>query len=519
MSRIRTNTLALGTSFFVTAALAFLQVKILTNYLSQASVGVWSAVLASGALLATLSELGLPQVLVRYGAKYDAEGRLARLSRLLTFALKVYFTAMVFVFGALLLVGPSIARLLGAEAVTRWLLILGYFAVASGTLRALNNASFRGLRRMAAIAALEISFSVMVTLGYFLLRNRLSVELALFVFLGASLLVAMVGLSLLSRMLGRVRKEADPEVLAAPVFPEVRGFWQGAAAAGVFLIAIEQLDKPLLATLVSFQALAVFHVAARLYLFARRLLYVPFQVMFPEITHKWEGPRRHELRADMELFLKLELGLGLMLVVLLAVFARPLLLLVSNARFLGGSRVLWVLAAVIPLLCLHQPLSMFLRAIGRVWFAFIADSTWLVLYLGIGTLLVGRWGLPGFVAGQLVASTVVLTYLLIAFSRLDLPRPPVRFFLTRLAVSAGVWAVSVGLGRIVPYQSWWRMGALAVVLAVVGNFLLVRGGFLTRAEEERAMVLLAGKGALGKVARFVVAWPWGGRMRAAGGNG
>ncbi len=515
MSRIRSNTMALGASFFATALLAFLQVKIITNYLDKDAVGVWSAVLAIGALLATLSELGLPQVIVRYGAKFDAEGRMPRLSVLLGFALKVYSVALVLVFGLLVLIGPWIGRILGGGEVGRWLLVLGFLAMASGTLRALNNASFRGLRRMVAMAALEITFSLVVTVGYFLLRERLSVPMVLAVFLGASLLVAAFGLGFLGRLFRRVRRTANPEDLAGPIFPEVRGFWQGAAAAGIFLIAIEQLDKPLLATLVSFEALAVFHVAARLHLFARRLLFVPFQVMFPEITHKWEGPRRAELTADMRLFIKLELGLGLMVVVLLSVFARPLLLLVSTPEFLSGTRVLWLFMAVIPFLCLYQPLVMFLRAIGKVWLAFFSDASWLLVYLGLGSVLVRRFGLPGFVAGQVAASVLMLIYNITVFRRLNLPQPHLMFFVNRALIGALVWAVSVLMGRFLPFEAWWQLVLLALLLAVLGNFLLVRGGFLTREEEERTVVMLAGHGAVGRVARFLLSWPWGGLDRSS----
>jgi O-antigen/teichoic acid export membrane protein len=510
VSRIRTNTLSLGSSFFVTAFLALAQVKLITNFLSQTDVGVWSAVTAVGALLTAFSELGMPQVLVRYGAKYDVEDRLARLERLHNFTLAVYLGAMVVVVGVLIVAGPLVARLLGGSEVNRWLLVLGYFAWASGTLRALNNASFRGLRRMPIMAGLEITFSLVVTLAYFLMRHYLSVHLALTAFLGTSLLVGLAGHGLLIRLLAALRGEETVPAETSPIFPEIRRFWGGAAAAGVLLIFIEQLDKTLIAGLVSFTALAIFHVAARLALFARRLLYVPFQVMYPEITHKWEGSRRQELPADMELFIKLELGLGLMLMVFLTLFARPLLLLVSTPEFLPGAPVLWVFTAVVPFLCLYQPLILFLRAIGSVWYAFAADCTWLVIYLVLGSFFVRPLGLPGFVAGQVVASVVVLTYALTIFRRLGLPRPPTPFFLKRLALAAVVWALAVAAGSRLPALPWWAMGALALALAVLGNFLLVRGGFLTRREEQRAVAMLAGSGPAGRAAQFLLAWPRGG---------
>jgi O-antigen/teichoic acid export membrane protein len=254
-------------------------------------------------------------------------------------------------------------------------------------------------------------------------------------------------------------------------------------------------------------------VAARLQLFARRLLYVPFQVMFPEITHKWEGPRRGELRADMELFTKLELGLGLMLMVFLAVFARPLLLLVSTPEFLPGAPVIWIFTAVLPLLCLNQPLVLFLRAVGNIWYAVVNDALWLGVYLSLGTIFVKVFhlGLPGFVLGQPIASVIVLAYSLTAFHKLRLPRPPLAFFLKRLLLSAVVWVLSVTAGRALPPLDWWQLVLIAVALGVVGNVLLVRGGYLTRAEEDRAVAMLAGRGAMGRVARFLFAWPRGGQ--------
>jgi O-antigen/teichoic acid export membrane protein len=364
---------------------------------------------------------------------------------------------------------------------------------------------------MRIIAVTEIAFALTVTAGLFLLRDRLTVAWALAVALVMSLVWAGVGLVVLVRHLRRVRAATPPETLRPPVLPEIRAYWQGAAATGIFLVAIEQLDKPILAALVSFQHLAVFHVASRLALFARRLLYVPFQVMNPEITHKWESDRRSELRADLELFTKLTLALGLSQVVFLAVFAKPLLVLVSTREFLSGAPVLWAFSAVLPLLCLYQPLVMFLRATGRVWHAFVGDAAWLALYLGFGALLVRRFGLPGFVSGQIAAALAVFAYVLAVFHRDGLPRPPLAFYARRVALGAGVWGASVLAGRALPEGPAWMWVLLGLALAAAGNFLAVRGGYLSREESERAVALLAGRGVVGRAARWALDWPWFGR--------
>ena len=506
MSRIRANTIALTLSFFATAFFFFLQLKILTNFLDQTAVGVWTAVTALGMILSPLSQLGMPQVLVRYGAKFDAEDRLHRLRPLHGLAVRIFFGGLVAVSAILIVAGPALASVLGEGEFDRRLLVLGFVAVGTGSIRAVNNASLRGLRRMTVMAALEIAFSVLVTLAYFLFRHRLTVELTLVLFGVASSAVAIAGHLYLVRLFRRIPGPETPE--KGSVFREVRGFWSGAAMGGIFLVAMEQLDRPILAAgLVTLQQLAVFQVAARLALFPRRLSYVPFQVMYPEITHKWEGPRRGELRGDMELFTKLVLALGIGVSAVLCVFAKPFILLVATPEYLSGAWILWMFMAVFPLVTLHQPLILFLRATGRVWFAFAGEAGWLAAYLGLGTLLLGRFGLPGFVGGQLAGSSLVLAYALVLFHRLELPRPALRFYLTRILIAGLVWGLSVLLGAHLPLLIWWQLALLALAAGAVGNFVLVRSGFLTREEEDRAIALLAGRGTIGRVAGFFFAWP------------
>ncbi|NNF06496.1 MAG: lipopolysaccharide biosynthesis protein [Candidatus Eisenbacteria bacterium] len=506
MSRIRANTVALGLSFFVTAIMAFVQVKILTNFLPESKFGAWVTLVGVGALLGTLSELGLPQVLIRYGAKYDAENRLKRLQSLHAFALRVYVASLIVLVCIVWLLGTKIAVWIGAEELNRTLIVLGYLAMASGTLRALNNGSFRSLRRMSYVAYLEIAFSLLVAFGYYVFRHRLDIETVFTIFIVCSLAVAMVGMIFLRRLLSGLPPEISKEKIS--LTKEVSGYWQGAAAAGIFLVAIEFFDKPLLASLVTFEMVAIFGVAARMALFPRRLLYVPLQVLNPEITHKWESGRRDELAQDLKLFIKLELALGLLLIVPLIIFARPLILLVSNADYLPAAQVVWVFAAVIPLLCMHQPMTLFLRAIGRVWLAFIADASWLLIYLGLGSAVVGRYGLPGFVAGQLVASAFVLTYTLLIFHGQGLKRPPISFYLFRGVLAGGVWGAAVFVARRIPADlPIWQMLLGGILIVVLANILFVLSGFLTRDDERRTVAMLAGKGTFGRIVEAMLSWP------------
>jgi hypothetical protein len=142
-----------------------------------------------------------------------------------------------------------------------------------------------------------------------------------------------------------------------------------------------------------------------------------------------------------------------------------------------------------------------------VWYASVSDVAWLAIYLGLGSVLVRSLGLPGFVMGQVAASCVILVYNLWIFARLGLPRPPRAFFLRRLVLAAGIWAGSVGLGSVLPHWPPAGLVLLGLVLVLLGNYFVVRGRYLSSAEEERVIAMLAGKGAAGRAARFLLTWP------------
>src|SRR5512139_3199819 len=86
MSRIVRNASAVAAAFATNTVLSFLQIKLLTRYLTQSALGEYSATYAIGAIVSVVAALGLPTVVLRYTAKYDALGAFARIRRLLTLA-------------------------------------------------------------------------------------------------------------------------------------------------------------------------------------------------------------------------------------------------------------------------------------------------------------------------------------------------------------------------------------------------------------------------------------------------
>jgi O-antigen/teichoic acid export membrane protein len=75
MTRVRSNALAMGGVYVTQAIFVLLQIKILTHWLAPGLFGLFSSISALGALLGSLAEAGFSVVLIRYGAKYEAEGR------------------------------------------------------------------------------------------------------------------------------------------------------------------------------------------------------------------------------------------------------------------------------------------------------------------------------------------------------------------------------------------------------------------------------------------------------------
>ena len=503
--RLRTNTAALLASFVGTAVLVVLQFKIISLNMDQAAVGVWSMLFASGAMLGTLSELGLPVVLLRFGARFDAVGNPGRLKALLRFTWIMWATAFAVIVAAVYFSGESFGARYPEGGVSRNLLLLAYVALASGSMRALNNAAFKSLRTMIWIPILEVLFALLMTVSVFVLRHQLTISLLFVLFLAASVLVGAMGTAVL---LSKIRKLPGEHKQTGSLVREIRAYWLGAALSGVFIIAMERLDKLAVGVLIGAAAVASYEAATRLAMFAKRMLGQPTQVLLPEITNKWETGRGQELLADIKLFIKLQVGLGLFLVIPMCVFAFALIRIISDEGYGDGAPAVWAFCLSIPILCLYHPLVTMLKATGHIWPAFASEALWVVIYLGVGGVLASKWGLTGLASGQVVASICMLLYTWYVFYRLRLPCPNWGFYARLSAMILALWIPAWILGRTQGMQmSLFEVGAWSVVICVVLNALLVWGGFLNNLEQQRVISLLAGKGILGSIARFGFRWP------------
>jgi len=510
VTRVRSNTFAMAGTFVIQAVFVFAQIKILTHWLDPTQFGLFSSIVALGALLGGVAELGFAVVIVRYGPKFEAEGRPGALTDLLKGALVLWFATGLLIGVILMLSAGPLAVRLDRPGITAGLLGLGFFSVMSFSLRAFAAAVFQGSRRMRPALVMETAYMVGLPALFLLFRNQLGVRTVFWCFLGWSTIVGAGGITAFLRAHPSPGGGAPLASRVRPILKEIRSFWGGSVVTSCVAIALENADRLVLAAAASLPVVAVYHVAARISLFTRKILFIPQQVAKPELAFKWERGARDAVREDLLLFSKLEWVIGVVISVAVVLVARSGVVLASNENYLASEPILVALMGAVPILSLSAPLTTFLRASGHIWVSVTAEIIWLATALGTGLLLLPRFGPAGFGAGTVVAAFLALQYTVWSLKRLDLPRPGLLFFAAHGTGGFLVWGAAALLTRARPVTSVAVAALLALAFALALNVLLVRMRYFTPVEEDRLIGIL-GPGAASRIGRLVLSWPRGGR--------
>ncbi len=527
MSRIVRNTTAVSAAFVTNTILSFLQIKLLTHWLPQTELGEYFATVALGALISVLAQIGLPMVVLRFTAKYDALNDLRRIVRLVWFAWSLVLVLSV----ALLVVEwwalPGLLRRIYDQppAPLNVLLATSVFAVMA--LRQMTYACFDGLRRMSYPALFENCNIAVITFCIVIMRQQLTLSFLLQLSLvSGAVFFLLSSATLLHRLHGARRaRTAATEPAGSdqggpagersgseppPLLPDILPFWSGAALNGLVSISLGYADKLLVSLFLPFQVVSVFYVAERLTLLMKRLLGLPLHVASPEITRRWELGRREELRSDLGFLLKAQLAMAVLVAVVTFTLAEFGVQVVSSSDYLQAANLLRLLAVSVVMMALYAPITIFLRAIERIHLALISDVLWIVLYMVGGALLVPRLQLFGIVLAQVMASTITAIFNLIVGQRVarviwDLGG------VLRIAI-LGVTMAAGGLLLVRQYApfAWWLAPGLGVLVALIYHLLLIGIGALTRRDRRRLRALTGG----GRIARLIDAvlfWPMRGR--------
>jgi O-antigen/teichoic acid export membrane protein len=502
VTRVRSNFLAMGGTFLVQAFFVIVHVKLLTHWLTATEFGLYSSVFALGAVLASMAELGFGVVLPRYGATLEAAGRPRTYRRLVWTAVRLWAGSSVLLCGLVGLLGLLAVSPAGTGAISPGLLVLGLASALTFSLRSIASAAFQGLRRMGPAFTLEFAYMAGLTLWFIIFRESLDPARVFLGFLVLGFVMGVAGLIAFFRTAPRGSidepRESDRDVLRSIV-----PYWVGAFFTTMVAISVENADRLVLATLVPLSAVGAWHVAGRISLFLRKILFVFQQVAGPEFAWKWERGARQQLVGDLVLFMKVDWLLGVLIAMGVAILARFGVLFASNESYLEAVPALVAMAGSMTVVCLTAPLVTFLRAGGRFDITLAAEVIWLAGYLLIGSILLKPFGLFGFGLGGIVAALVALLYTLAALQRRTLPRPPTRLVATLLPTGLALWAGAAWLGA-QPFLADWPV-AWAAALGLTGGLgmTLLRGKFLSDGERARLTGLL-GTGRAAGVGRWLL---------------
>lgn len=512
MTRLRTNALAMVGAFLSQAIFVFLQMKILTRWMPQTEFGLFSAVFAFGAILAAIVELGWPLVLIRFGAKFDAEGRPRALRRLLLIGIALFLVAWG-IMALLLHFGVRHHLLPGLRyaGMPPGLPLLGFAAVASFGLRAMIFSVYQGSRRMLPVLVLDVVYGVAVTGLYLVYRESLDAPRVFACLLASSLAVTVAGLTAFLLTAPRASGPAGADDPDAPgrLLAEIQGFWGGSFLTGIVAIGLENADRLAVAAVAPLTSVAVYHVAGRISLFARKILFIPQQVAHPELTYKWERGEVDGIRADLGLFARLEWVLGVLVGGVVVLGARVGVGLASNEEYLGAVAPLTALAGALPILCLQAPLTTFLRASGHIWVSVLSEVVWLLGYIAAGLCLYPLFGLAGFAGGQIVAAALALLYTVASLKRRGLPAPSWLFLAGHGLLALLLWLAAVLLVDRFPIVTLPALLGAAFVFALLLNVGLAWSGYFSARDEARLLGFLGG-GPWARVGHWFLTWPRGG---------
>ena len=181
-----------------------------------------------------------------------------------------------------------------------------------------------------------------------------------------------------------------------------------------------------------------------------------------------------------------------------ALLARFGVLMVSNDHYLEAVPALTAMAGSMTVLCLSAPLTMFLRAGGRIDITVVAEVIWLCGSLLVGTLLLPSLGLMGFGLGGVVAAILALLYTLVSMQRRSLPRPPSSLIIVLLPTGLALWAGAAWLGAQPLLNAWPVAFGTAICLTAGLGITFLRSRFLSPEERDRLASFLGA----GSMARF-----------------
>lgn len=410
-SRFLPNTVALIVQTIVATLITLAQVKLLSNFLPQDQFGLFASLRGFSLLISTTAANGLPALLVRYVPVHETNGHRREALRLS--ALCVVGSLLVLGFLGVVVLALRTQLLAFTDAETfRPEFYVWFLATTLGVmLKIVIYGGLNGLRRLTLQLLVETATLLAVLVWIFLSRNNLSIIL-LFRILGILHVVSVaIALPIYFLLLTRIHPEPAPENRASMVSPSVgdyRSYLTWATALSIVAIAFSDVDRYLLAQVLSLEFLALFHIGARIGRLANRMLGVSNLAFQPEVSRLDAEGRGAGVLNVTQVFMKLNVALAVLAALVLAAFAKEIIVLVASTEYVAAAPLLMILAASLPLTTLAAPIAGVMKALDQVRGAFVTDVVWAIIYIGLMFPLGRAFGLIGVGVAHFLACTCQL---------------------------------------------------------------------------------------------------------------
>lgn len=431
--RLLRNTIASYTQFLGNFILAFIQMKILTTFLTREEVGTFYGAASYGLILSGLARFGFPMVFARYFPKYEAEGEQKKINGLFLIASLIYWSIALLEFPVtlalkhLITIGPL-----------KTVMITAFFTYILFGYLTLMGTAFTGLRKMHLTAIFILSTLTTFNLGLFLLRKRLSVELALSILLFSTIPFLLIAFFTL--MPFPSKKEG--------IIKEIKTYGTYSFLVALLSPFFLYLDRFLVTLFLPLDQAALFQIARKIELAVRQTLAVPLNVLAPEFSYLWEtkGGLKGKGGKGFELFTKFYLIAAIIAFFLLILFGKPFILLIATKEYLSSYPYLIFLLLGVIIASLYVPYMLLARSSGKMNLYFFSDLVFVLSYVSGVLLLVRPFKIWGFIVAWIIGYLITSIFVFAKVQKEVAPRViswTWMIILLAVTISTGIMAIKI----------------------------------------------------------------------------
>ncbi len=447
--RLLRNTLSLYIQLTGNFILAFVQMKILTTYLTKREVGTFYGAQALGLILSGIAQFGFPMVFARFFPKYQAERREERIKDL-------FFLATIVYWGIVLFELPIITLLKVLINVTplREVMLLAFFTYSIYGYLILTGRAYTGLRKMHLTALFTLATLITFNVVLFKTRKSLTVHSVLLTLLLVTLPFLLIAIIILKPI---PQKLTDIKTTAK----EIKSYGTYSFLVSLLSPFFMYLDRFLVAIFLPLDMAALFQIARRIELAVRQAFSVPLNVLAPEFSYLWETDTDKDQKhlKGFSSFSRIYHLMAALAFTLMMFLGKPFIRLISTREYLSAYPYMLTLLFGTLIASLFVPYMLMARSSGRMRSYFFGDLVFVVSYLILVIMLVKPFGLWGFVASWLLSYLITLVFVFKAI-RGELIE---KAFSDRFAISSIFFTGFMGLLWIKLGPPWALIALLPVI--------------------------------------------------------